>query len=142
MADNNNFQTRRRKLKHHLLWILPALFIVAGVFLKPWYEDPDNFFRSRNRPPQAYFACVNNLRMIDAAKEQSALAGAWANGAPCNTTATINTINMYIRGSITPICPEGGMYIYGPIGTNPVCTAISMDRHGKVFYHRLPVYGY
>ncbi len=61
--------------------------------------------------------CINNMRMIDAGKEQSALANRWAAG----REPDIRTVNSYIKGDTTPICPAGGEYKYGVIGVNPLC---------------------
>jgi len=68
--------------------------------------------------PENRQACINNLRQIDAAKEQSALANKWADGA----VAVIPVIVEYIKGSALPVCPSGGKYDVGVIGKNPKCS--------------------
>jgi hypothetical protein len=69
-------------------------------------------------------ACINNLRQIDAAKEQAALESRWTNGQFVATGDT--TVNSYIRGldgtTNTPTCHAGGAYTYNPIGSNPACS--------------------
>lgn len=62
-------------------------------------------------------ACINNLRMIDSAKEQWALAERHGEG----DEPVVNQVNEYLRGNRTPICPAGGKYSYNPIGRNPTC---------------------
>jgi glucan phosphoethanolaminetransferase (alkaline phosphatase superfamily) len=66
-------------------------------------------------------ACINNLRIIDAAKNQWAL----ENNKTTNDTPTWENIQPYI-GSATrnkiPRCPEGGIYIIGSIGQSPTCS--------------------
>ncbi len=62
-------------------------------------------------------ACINNLRMIDSAKEQWAMAGSKNDGDPVDEAG----IAEYIRGGI-PTCPQGGTYTPGPIGQLPTCS--------------------
>lgn len=63
-------------------------------------------------------ACINNLRIIDAAKEQ------WAgkHGHPNSTPVVIEEVNEWIKGGRTPMCPNGGTYSYNPVGTYPTCS--------------------
>lgn len=68
--------------------------------------------------PQRRNRCINNLRQIDAAKEQSALANKWADGA----VAVIPVIVQYIKGEALPVCPAGGKYTVDVIGKNPKCS--------------------
>lgn len=75
--------------------------------------------------PEARNACINNLRMIDAAKEQWALEHNLADGA----VADPNGISQYIRGARLPVCPAGGVYKINAIGRNPECSVPG---------HRLP----
>jgi prepilin-type N-terminal cleavage/methylation domain-containing protein len=63
-------------------------------------------------------ACINNLRQIDAAKEQWALANKKVTG-----DAVIDAdVNAYIKGAATPVCPADGTYTYGLVGANPTCS--------------------
>lgn len=73
--------------------------------------------RTFNDSPSRRNACINHLRMIDAAKEQWALASRQREGAE----PVVVEINHYIKGDTTPICPAGGEYTYGVIGVNPQC---------------------
>lgn len=77
---------------------------------EPVYEDT----------PERRNYCVNNLRKIDAAKEQAALEYRLITGAPVAETDA--RVNAYIKGNATPVCPAGGKYTYGPIGSNPACS--------------------
>jgi hypothetical protein len=70
-------------------------------------------------------ACINNLRQLDSAKEQWALAENKENGAVVDEAAVLE----YIRGNAMPLCPAGGTYTLGVIGENPTCS------HPE---HRLP----
>ena len=62
-------------------------------------------------------ACINNLRQVEAAKEQWAMENRQAQGAAIVTT----DVNSYLKAP--PVCPAGGTYDYKVIGTNATCTA-------------------
>jgi len=66
-------------------------------------------------------ACINNLRQIDAAKNQWAL----ENGKTVTAVPTAADIAPYIKlnanGNI-PGCPAGGTYTIGAVGVSPVCS--------------------
>jgi competence protein ComGC len=77
-----------------------------------------NFVKAREKSQQN--ACINNLRMIDAAKNQWALENNKKTGDPC----TADGLKPYIRltnGQI-PKCPAGGTYTIGAIGESPKCS--------------------
>lgn len=67
-------------------------------------------------------ACVNNLRIIDAAKQQWAL----ENNKTANDTPTWADILPFLgspgKTTSIPKCPEGGQYILGKIGEEPKCS--------------------
>ena len=69
-------------------------------------------------PPAKRMArlCVNNLRMIDAAKDAYLLES--SNRPPPDLMALVT--NNYFRK--TPVCPAGGRYIVGGIGVDPTCS--------------------
>lgn len=74
------------------------------------------FTRARNTSRAN--ACINNMRLIDAAKEQWALAtGAADNAAPVDAD-----VAPYIKGGVMPTCPAGGaVYVIGILGVDPTC---------------------
>jgi len=63
-------------------------------------------------------ACINNMRQIDSAKEQWALAERNSDG----DAVDLGAVNLYIRGETTPTCPAGGKYEYKRIGEDPECS--------------------
>jgi outer membrane lipoprotein-sorting protein len=63
-------------------------------------------------------ACINNLRQIDAAKNEWALEKGKANG----TLVTEADITPYIMGGVLPKCPAGGTYTIGKVGEKPTCS--------------------
>lgn len=62
-------------------------------------------------------ACINNLRRIDAAKQQ------WSseNHKGGGDAIVPSEIDNYIKGG-HPSCPAGGSYDYGKIGEMPKCS--------------------
>src|SRR5437879_2435476 len=67
--------------------------------------------------PQAW--CFNNLREIDAAKEQLTLKNNLTNG----VVVTAEQISPYIAGGFASLeCAEKGTYTINPIGTEPRCS--------------------
>jgi prepilin-type N-terminal cleavage/methylation domain-containing protein len=60
-------------------------------------------------------ACINNLRQIEAGKEQWAL----ENRAKTGTEVTTTEVDLYMR--VAPACPAGGTYVYGKVGTDASC---------------------
>ena len=75
-----------------------------------------NFMRSRERSTKT--VCANNMRQIDAAKEQWALEALQGQGA----TVVTSDVDSYLKGSTSPKCPQKGTYDYGTIGTKPSCS--------------------
>jgi prepilin-type N-terminal cleavage/methylation domain-containing protein len=62
-------------------------------------------------------ACINNLRIMDAGKEQAAMEYKWADTDPIVEANVLE----YIKGNVTPVCPAGGTYTWQAMGTNPTC---------------------
>jgi len=70
------------------------------------------------RPVSARNACIDNLRLIEMAKEQWAAKGDHSNRTP----VVIEEVNRWLKGGQTPICPSGGTYAYGRVGEKPTCS--------------------
>ncbi len=62
--------------------------------------------------------CLNNLRMIDAAKQQWAL----EHGKPTGTLLTAADLAPYLKTNVLPACPAGGVYTLNPVGLSPICS--------------------
>jgi hypothetical protein len=78
-----------------------------------------NFTRARTTSQEN--ACINNLRLIDAAKQQWAL----ENKKQSTDTPTMQDLRPYIgRGpnGEMPACPGGGVYTIGTVGEKPTCS--------------------
>jgi len=96
---------------------LVAWVILSVVFMWPpicRYSGP-----SKN-------SCFNNLKIIDAAKEQWAMAKGLSNGTPVAVEEIDGEIRILVSnpGDIPrPLrCPQGGVYTYGRIGQLPTCS--------------------
>jgi chromosome segregation ATPase len=63
-------------------------------------------------------ACINNLRQIDAAKNQWAL----ENSKPVGAVPTEQDIAAYLKDNVIPVCPSGGAYTIGAVGVPPTCS--------------------
>jgi TolA-binding protein len=62
-------------------------------------------------------ACINNLRLIDAAKEQWATAKQKPRGAILIPADLLP----YLPGNVMPACPAGGIYTLNPVGQPALC---------------------
>ncbi|MBA4387516.1 MAG: hypothetical protein C0404_06010 [Verrucomicrobia bacterium] len=97
----------------------------------------------RPRSHSCQNVCINNLRMIDSAKEQAAAANHWTNGQMPNA----QSVNFYLKGNTTPTCPgrckyccqhwwqlsvRGEPYSYNVIGSNPTCNTKGLDTLHRV----------
>lgn len=63
-------------------------------------------------------ACINNLREIDAAKQQWAL----ANNAQMNAVPAAKDLLPYFIGGVFPTCPSGGTYYINSVAELPECS--------------------
>ncbi|HSY10486.1 MAG TPA: hypothetical protein VK840_06180 [Candidatus Dormibacteraeota bacterium] len=63
-------------------------------------------------------ACINNLRQIDAAKQQWAL----ENKKTADAIPTVQDLLPYFKDGIFPVCPSGGTYTIGIVGEVPTCS--------------------
>jgi hypothetical protein len=72
-----------------------------------------------NAPPEARAGvCINNLRQIDAAKQQ------WAqvNGRPPESLPGPADIAPYLPNRSIPVCPGGGGYSINAVNVKPTCS--------------------
>ena len=94
--------------------LVEIMIVVAIIGLLAAIAIP-NFMK--NRETSQKNACANNLRMIDAGKEQWAMETGQVNAATVDTAL----VNGYLKAA--PECPAKGVYNYNAIGTKPSCTA-------------------
>jgi small-conductance mechanosensitive channel len=62
--------------------------------------------------------CINNLRQIDAAKQQWAL----ENNKTADTIPTAQDLLPYLKDQTFPVCPSGGTYTINAVGIPPTCS--------------------
>jgi septal ring factor EnvC (AmiA/AmiB activator) len=62
--------------------------------------------------------CINNLRQIDAAKQQWAL----ENNKTADAIPSETDITPYLKGNVLPTCPAGGIYLINAVSTPPTCS--------------------
>ncbi len=98
---------------------VPAMGVMGAIAVP-------NFIRARETGQRN--ACVNNLRMLDAAKEQWAL----ETNQPDGATPTADDVRVYLR-TVPTGCPAAphAPYRINPLGVDPECTSGRRD-------HRLP----
>ena len=105
--------------------LVEIMIVVAIIGLLAAIAIP-NFIRARSTSQQN--ACINNLRMIDAAKQQWALETGQAANATANAAAITPYLGRGAGGSLTSVyCPIdtakafASSYTIGNMATTPVC---------------------
>jgi regulator of replication initiation timing len=63
-------------------------------------------------------ACINNLRQIDAAKQQWAL----ENSKTADAVPSAQDLLPYFSNLVFPVCPSGGAYTINAVGVPPTCS--------------------
>jgi len=63
-------------------------------------------------------ACMNNLRIIEGAKDQWAL----ENKKGVGDTVSAQDIQPYLKNNALPVCPQGGVYTLNAVGALPTCS--------------------
>jgi hypothetical protein len=63
-------------------------------------------------------ACINNLRQIDAAKQQWAL----EKNKTADAVPTEQDLAPYLKDNALPVCPSGGTYTLNAVGELPQCS--------------------
>ncbi len=94
--------------------LVEIMIVVAIIGLLAAIAIP-SFIQARNTSRKN--ACIANLKQIDAAKEQWALANDKNNG---DSVTMGDLVTTYIKS--TPECPAGGTYALEAIGTDPTCS--------------------
>lgn len=94
---------------------MAASVMIAPVGLLAGIAIP-SFMKARSTSQSN--ACINNLRMLEAAKEQWALENKKAMG----DTVMAPGVLKYLGMGRMPICPQGGRYTLNVIGKNARCS--------------------
>jgi len=75
-----------------------------------------NFVKAREAAQMN--ACINNLRQIDAAKQEWAL----ENNKKSTDTPIQSDLTHYFKNGQWPTCPTAGTYTINPVGEAPTCS--------------------
>ncbi len=94
--------------------LVEIMIVVAIIGLLAAIAVP-NFVQARTNARRG--TCINNMRLIDAAKEQYAL----ENNKDSATTPVGGDLTAYLKSGAMPTCPATGAYTINAIGTNPTC---------------------
>jgi hypothetical protein len=102
------------------LFPIVAVPAMAAAVTLPYAVHTRSASFQNNRSGSMRNICINNLRQLDAAKNQWALENNKHNGDIC----TEEDLKPYIRlvNGQLPKCPAGGIYIIGPVGETPKCS--------------------
>jgi len=97
--------------------LVEIMIVVAIIALLAAIAIP-SFMKSRQDSRRS--ACVNNLRLLDHAKQQLATA---AQTMLDSYAPELTELTPYLKGAATtPICRDGGSYSAEAITSNPTCT--------------------
>jgi len=102
---------------------LPVVLIVVGVLFAGIFLIGllaaiaiPNFVRARKTAQMNL--CINNLRLIESAKQQWAL----ENKKSTTDTPTQDEVVVLLRNQQFPVCPAGGVYTIGAGDEEPTCS--------------------
>ncbi len=106
--------------------LVEIMIVVAIIGLLAAIAVP-NFAQARTNARRG--TCINNMRLIDAAKEQYAL----ENNKDSTVTPASGDCTPYLKGNAMPTCPAAGTYTIAAIGSDPTC-----DKSASPNLHVLP----
>ena len=100
--------------------LVEIMIVVAIIGLLAAIAIP-NFVRARKQSQRSI--CINNLRMIDSAKQQ------WATENKKNDpdVPPDDSVAEYMKNNKFPVCPGGGKYTVGAVSVDPLCDFASTD---------------
>lgn len=100
--------------------LVEIMIVVAIIGLLAAIAIP-NFVKARQTSQTN--ACINNLRIIDAATQQWAL----ETGQKSDATVGSGSIVPYLgrSGTIMPKCPLGGDYVLSVVSVSPTCPNVT-----------------
>lgn len=118
--DTNTNESKRNWAKASLWWFLIGIIFYGIIFLSAIALPSFSVARASAQEK----ACINNMRLIEAAKDQWAIENNLATG----RVVSGSDISDYITGGL-PDCPAGGFYNLGVVDSSPRCS-----EHGSLSY--------
>jgi len=107
--------------------LVEIMIVVAIIGLLAAIAIP-SFVKARHDAQQK--SCMNNMRIMDAGKEEAAMEYRWSSAQDIVTGSADETnVLAYVKGNVVPTCPGGGTYKWNLIGVNPTCTLAVSDGH-------------
>ena len=107
--------------------LVEIMIVVAIIGLLAAIAIP-SFIKARAESQSK--GCINNLRIMDAAKEQCAMEKGWATGlAVAVGSVEATNVLAYVKGTTIPHCPANGTYAWNAIGVDPSCTLGAANSH-------------
>ena len=124
--ENNQLRAAGQKLAQQLLIAREAVHEAAQQQQQQAENPPATAAEQPAEPPAPAGsgeiarrnACINNLRQIDAAKQQWAL----ENSKTDDDLPTAQDLLPYFRDGIFPMCPSGGQYTINAMAVPPTCS--------------------
>ena len=108
-----------KNLRNAGFTLVEIMIVVAIIGLLAAIAIP-NFVKARQTAQLN--ACLNNLRIIDAANNQWALEAGKKTGDAAGTTAILAPYMGRGTAGTWPTCPVGGTYAIPNVGTAPACS--------------------
>ena len=102
--------------------LVEIMIVVAIIGLLAAIAVP-NFVQARTTARRN--ACINNLRLISAAKDQSALENGYAE----TSVLTSAQVTAYLKANAMPVCPGTGTYTVNAVSVVPVCSLSASASH-------------
>jgi prepilin-type N-terminal cleavage/methylation domain-containing protein len=95
--------------------LVEIMIVVAIIGLLAAIAIP-NFVRARDTSQKN--SCINNLRQLDAAKQQWAL----ENKEQDTSVPATTDVQNYLKDNLFPHCPASGSYGVNAVNTDPTCS--------------------
>ena len=102
--------------------LVEIMIVVAIIGLLAAIAVP-NFVQARTTARRN--TCINNLRLISAAKDQSVLENGYAE----TSVLTSTEITAYLKGNAMPTCAAAGTYTVNAVSVVPVCSLSATLSH-------------
>ena len=118
-------------MKNRKGFTLVEIMIVVSIIALLAVIATPNFVRARDTSRSS--ACINNLRILDSAKEQYAI----QMGAVSGAAITSADISDFLKENTMPVCPAAGVYTLNNIGALPVCSLSGASSGAAPKSHRL-----